>query len=204
MKHTKTIALISLSGFILFLVIVFTLHFLRPDKNMLTCFVSEYAVGEYSWLMKTAGYSLTIATALLLTGLLQKIRASKKSIISLGIFCVGFLLLTIFPTDVPVVPPSPTGLIHALATLIALISLAISMIAWGFVFKKNENWKSFAKPSIYFGVLSLVLFIIHFASPLPIKGLTQRFLLVWDISWLLLVSNKLYRNSLLPEPQLIG
>jgi hypothetical protein len=77
MKHTKTIALISLSGFILFLVIVFTLHFLRPDKNMLTCFVSEYAVGEYSWLMKPAGYSLTIATALLLMGLLQKISALK-------------------------------------------------------------------------------------------------------------------------------
>jgi hypothetical protein len=71
------------------------------------------------------------------------------------------------------------------------------MIAWGFVFKKNENWKSFAKPSIYFGVISLVLFMVHFASPLPIRGLTQRILLVWDISWLLLVSWKLYRNALI-------
>ncbi len=197
MKPTKTIALISLSGFILFFVMVCSLHFLRPDKNMLTCYVSEYAVGEYSWLMMIAGYSVTIATALLLTGLLLNIRSSKKSIISLGIFCVGFLLLTIFPTDVPVVPPTPTGLIHALAALIALISLAISMIAWGFVFKKNDNWKSFATPCIFFGVLSLSLFIVHFASPLPIRGLTQRFLLVCDISWLLLVSWKLYRNAVL-------
>ncbi len=195
MKHTKTIALISLSGCILFFVIVCSLHFLRPDKNMLTCFVSEYAVGNYSWLMTTAGYALTSAAALLLTGLLLNIKASKKSSITLGIFCVGFLLLSIFPTDVPVVPPTPHGLIHPLAALIALISLAISMITWGFDFKKNENWKSLAKPSIFFGVISLVLFIVHFASPIPLKGLTQRFLLAWDISWLFLVSRKLYQES---------
>ncbi|CAN5285566.1 hypothetical protein BH11BAC5_BH11BAC5_41420 [soil metagenome] len=195
MKHTKTIALISLSGCLLFFVIVCSLHFLRPDKNMLSCFVSEYAVGNYSWLMKVAGYSLTIASALLLTGLSMNIKASKKSIASLGIFCIGFLLLTIFPTDVPVVPPTPHGLIHALAALIALISLAISMFTWSFVFKKNENWKSFAKPAMFFGVVSLVLFIVHFVSPIPLRGLTQRILLVWDISWLLLVSRKLYQYA---------
>ena len=204
MKQTKTIALISISGFILFLVIVFTLHFLRPDKNMLTCYISEYAVGNYSWLLKISYYVLATSTALMLTGLLLNIDASKTSIITLGIFSFGILLASIFPTDVPVLPPTSIGLIHGIAALIALISLGITMIAWGFVFKKKENWKSFVKPSTYFGVLSLVLFIIHFASPLPIRGLTQRFLLVWDISWLLLVSNKLYRNSLLPEPQLIG
>jgi hypothetical protein len=204
MKPSNTIAITSLSGIRLFLVIVFILHFLRPDKNMLTCFVSEYGVGEYSWMMKTAGYSLTIATTLLLKGLLEKIKASKKSIISLGIFCVGFLLLTIFPTDVPVVPPTPHGLVHALAALIALICVAISMFTWGADFKKHDNWKSFSKPSLYFGVISLVLFIVHFASPVSLKGLTQRFLLVWDISWLLLVSWKLYRNTILSAPQQPG
>ena len=163
---------------------------------MLSCFVSEYAVGNYSWLMKIAGYSLTIAAALLLTGLSMNIKASKKSIVSLGIFCIGFLLLTIFPTDVPVVPPTPHGLIHALAALIALISLAISMFTWGSIFKKNENWKSFANTSIFFGVTSLVLLIVHFASPISLKGLTQRFLLVWDISWLFLVSKKLYQDAI--------
>ncbi len=195
MKHTKTTALISFLGFMLFFAIVFTLHFLRPDKNLLTCFVSEYAVGNYSWLMTIAFFALASAAALLLTGLLLTIKTSKTSNITLGIFSFGILLAAIFPTDVPVAPPSPTGLIHALAALFALISLGISMIAWGFVFKKNENWKSFAKPSIYYGIISLLLFIIHFVSPGPIKGLTQRILLAWDISWLLLVSWKLNRNS---------
>ncbi|MEO8772449.1 MAG: DUF998 domain-containing protein [Ferruginibacter sp.] len=200
MKHTKTIALVSLSGSILFFVIVCSLHFLRPDKNMLSSFVSEYAVGHYSWLMTIAFYVLTIAAGLLLTGLLLNMQASKKSIITLGIFCVGILLVSIFPTDVPVVPPTARGLIHGFAALIALINLAIAMIAWGFVFKKNENWKNFARPSMFFGVVSLVLFIVFFASPVPLRGLTERILLIWDIGWLVLVSNKLYRNAMFVSP----
>lgn len=193
MKQTKTIALISISGFILFSVIVCSLHFLRLDKNMLTCFVSEYAVGDINWLMTTAFYVLPFATSLLLKGLMLNIESSKTGKITLGLFCAGILLAAIFPTDVPVTAPTTHGLIHAIAALIAFISLGISMIAWGFVFKKTDNWKSFATASVFFGVISLVLFIIHFVSPVSIKGLTQRFLLVWDISWLLLLSGKLYR-----------
>ncbi len=196
MKHTKTLARISFSGITLFLVIVCSLHFLRPDKNPLTCFVSEYAVGNYSWMLTTSYYVLATSAALILTGLLLNINTSNPSIITLGLFSFGLTLAAIFPTDVPVVPPTPTGLIHAIAALIALVSLAITMIAWGFVFKRNDNWKTFATTSIFFGVMSLVLFIVHFVSPLPIRGLTQRILLVWDITCLLLVSWKLYRTTI--------
>ncbi len=196
MKYTKTIALISLFGFILFLLIVFSLHFLRPDKNMLTSFVSEYAIGNYSWLLTISYNVLATSTALLLTGLLLNIRATKKNIITLGIFCLGILLASIFKTDIPLMQTTLHGLIHALAALIALICVGISMILWSSVFKKNQNWKSLSKPSLFFGVISLGLFIVHFASPLAIKGLTQRILLLWDISWLLLVSSKLYYNGI--------
>ena len=200
MKHTKTTALISLSGIILFFVIVCTLHFLRPDKNRLSCFVSEYGVGNYGWLMTMAFYSIAFAATLLLSGLLLNIKSSKKSTITLGIFCLGILLAGIFPTDVPVFPPTPHGLIHALSALTALICLGILMIAWSFVLKKNEHWKSFAKPSLFFGELSLILLIVHIASPVSLKGLTQRFLLLWDIGWLLLVSWKLYSNAMMISP----
>ena len=108
---------------------------------------------------------------------------------------MGILLVAIFPTDVPVIPPTPRGLVHGFSALIALTSLGISMIAWGTVFKKNENWERLAKPSLFFGVMSLLLFIVFFASPIPLRGLTERILMVWDISWLILVSSKLYRNS---------
>ncbi len=52
MQHTKTIEPINLAGYLFSLI-----HFLRPDKNMLSCFVSEYAAGNYSWLMTTGFFS---------------------------------------------------------------------------------------------------------------------------------------------------
>ena len=195
MKPTKIVAFISSCSLMLFVVIVILLHFLRPDKNMLSCFVSEYAVGNYGWLMTIAFYALAFAAALVLRGLLLNTKPSKTSKITLGIFCVGILLVAIFPTDVPVEPPSPRGLVHGFAALIALVSLGISMIAWGVVFKKNNNLKKLATPSLFFGVASLVLLIIFIASPISYRGLTQRFLLAWDISWLFLISRKLYSDT---------
>jgi hypothetical protein len=195
MKPAKSIALISFCGCTLFVLIVCLLHFLRPDKNRLSCFVSEYAVGNYGWLMSIAFYTLAIAAAVLLIGLLQDCKASATGCITLGILSVGILLAGIFPTDLPGEPPTPRGLVHGFAALIALLNFGISMIAWGIVFKRNESWKSFAKPSIFFGVVSLVLLIIFVGSPISFRGLTQRILLVWDISWLLLVSWKLYQNT---------
>ncbi len=195
MKLPKTIAVISFYGIILFTVIVCLLHFLRPDKNLLSSFVSEYAVGNDGWLMTIAFYILAVAAAFLLIGLLQNCKASATSSISIVIFCIGILLAGILPTDVPVEPPTLHGLIHGFAALIALFSLGISMIAWGNVFKKIISWKSFAKPSIFYGIVSLVLLIIFVASPISFRGLTQRFLLVWNISWLLLVSRRLYHNT---------
>lgn len=195
MKPTKTIAFISLCGLLLFVAIVSLLHFLRPDKNMLSCFVSEYAVGNYSWLMTIAFYALAFAATLLLRSLLLNSTSSKTSKITLGFFCAGMLLVAIFPTDIPGEPPTPRGLIHGFAALIALASLGISMIAWGIVFKKNNHLHKLAKPSVFYGVISLVLLIVFIASPISFRGLTQRFLLAWDISWLFLIGCKLYHNT---------
>jgi len=195
MKFIKTIALLSLSGFILFFIIVVTLHFLRTDKNMLTSFVSEYAVGNYSWLMTIAFYSITTGATLLLIGLSINTKATKKSIITMGIFCIGFLLISIFPTDVPVRPPSSHGLIHALAALIALTCLSISMILWSFVFKTEEQLKGLSKPSLLFGICSLLLLFFHLASPIAWKGITQRVLILWDLIWLILVSSTFYYHK---------
>lgn len=195
MKPIKTNAFISLYGLILFVTIVIFLHFLRPDKNMLTSFVSEYAVGKDSWLMTIAFFALAIASTLLLMGLMLHDYASSTGKITLGIFCVGIFLAAIFPTDVPAFPQTTVGLIHAFAALIALLNLGISMIAWGISFKKNNDLKRFASLSVLWGAISLILLIIHIASPISIRGLTQRILLTWNISWLFLVNFHLYRTT---------
>lgn len=193
MKPTKSLAIISFCGFLLFVIIVFALHFLRPDKNLFSCFVSEYAVGNYSWLMTIAFYDLTIASTLLLSELMIKVKSSKTSKITLSFFCSGILLGGIYPTDLPGNEPSKGGLIHGLSALIALLNIGISIITWGISFKKDHVLKKLAIPSFIWGTISLMLLIIFISSPIGFRGLTQRLLLTCDISWLLLVSMKLYQ-----------
>ncbi len=195
MKPIKTNAFISLYGLILFVTIVIFLHFLRPDKNMLTSFVSEYAVGKDSWLMTIAFFALAIASTLLLMGLMLHVSAPRTAKITLGVFCVGIFLAAIFPTDVPAFPQTTVGLIHGFAALIALLNLGISMISWGISFKKNNDLKRFASISVLWGVISLILLILHIASPISVRGLTQRILLTWNISWLFLLNFHLYRTT---------
>lgn len=199
MKSTKYTALLSLLGFVFFIIITIVLHFLRTDKNIFTSFVSEYAVGNYGWLMTIAFYCITTGATLLLIGLIKDTKATQKSIFLMGIFCIGFLLLSIFRTDVPVRTLSPHGLIHALAAIASLLSLGISMITWSAVFKRDDFWKHLAKPSLIFGISSLILLVVHIASPEAWLGVTQRFLIFWDVCWLILISTTLYRNASLKE-----
>ena len=184
-------------GLVIFFVIVLLMHFLRPDLYFFSSFVSEYAVGNYGWLMTIGFLSLATSALLLETGLLLSIKASKTSIITLSIFCIGSFLFTIFPTDIPVDKRTPRGLIHGFSALLALLNLGITMIAWGFVFKKNQHWKSLSKLCCFFGVISLVLFILFLATPVPFRGFSERILLIWDIGWLMLISTKLYQHSIL-------
>ena len=193
MRYTKGIASVSLWGNLLFLIVIVLLNFLRPDKNPLTCFVSEYGIGDYGWLMTTEFFSFATAAVALFSGLLMTIQASKTNIITFSIFCGGAFLFSIFTTDLPEDRPTPYGLIHGFSALLALISLGISMIAWAQAFKKRKGGEKMAMLSRFFRLISLALFIVFFLSPHYLRGFTERILLAWDIDWLLLISSHLFR-----------
>ena len=196
MIYTKKTALASLYGHLLFLFVFILMHFLRPDKSYLKNFTSEYAVGDFGWLMTLGFLGVVTGALFIIIGLLLHFKPSKISIITLSLWCLGMLLAALFKTDVPVEKTTVKGLIHGFAALLAFINLGIAMIAWGFIFNRNNNWKDIAKQSCFFGVMSIVLFVIFFMSPPSFRGLTQRMLIVWDMLWLLLVNRALFRNAI--------
>ena len=196
MIYTKKTALASLYGHLLFLFVFILMHFLRPDKSYLKNFTSEYAVGDFGWLMTLGFLGVVTGALFIIIGLLLHFKPSKISIITLSLWCLGMLLAALFKTDVPVEKTTVKGLIHGFAALLAFINLGIAMIAWGFIFNRNNNWKNIAKQSCIFGVMSIVLFVIFFMSPPSFRGLTQRMLIVWDMLWLLLVNRALFRNAI--------
>jgi hypothetical protein len=167
------------------------MHFIRPDKSILSCFVSEYAVGNYSWLMILGFLGMAVGALCLIIGLLNSLEASKTGIITLVLWCGCTFLFSIFVTDIPGDRPTPQGLIHGFAALIALLNLSITMLAWGHIFNRNGSWRNMAKTSLFFGVVSIAIFIAFLLSPPSIRGLTERILIILDISWVILVNRQL-------------
>lgn len=194
MKKIKLLTLISLSGQVIFIAAVILMHFLRPDKNPVVDFVSEYAVGNYGWLMTFAFFSNAVGQACLFAVLLFVFKPSRISLFTFAIWCLGTFLFSIFKTDLPGQPPTFTGLVlHGIAALIAFVFLAISMMAWANVFKRNENWAKLTKISNFFGGTSIILFFVFLFSPVWLRGFTERILIGWDFGWLLLITTHLLR-----------
>jgi hypothetical protein len=194
MRYAKTIALTGIYSHLFFVFIFILMHFIRPDKDIFSCFVSEYAVGSYGWLLTIGSFGSVAGALCLIIGLLKSVKASKTAIITLCIWCAGAFLFSTFTTNLPGAPPTPQGLIHSFSALIALVSLGISMIAWGFTFNKTDAWQSTAKISWIFGAVSILVFIGFFLSPPSLRGLNERILIAWDIGWLILVNRQLYIN----------
>jgi alpha-beta hydrolase superfamily lysophospholipase len=193
--HTKTMALISLWGHSLFIVLVMLLHFIRADISPQTHFVSEYAVGDYAWIQTTAFFVLGIAGLCLMAGLFAHIKASILSFITFLFWCIGVFLIAIFPTDLSEAIPTKVGDIHVFAAQFAFINLGATMILLGFNFKQNDKWQKISSVSWFFGITSFLILMALVLSPIPIKGFIQRTLFLWDLSWLIFVSRQLYVNS---------
>ncbi|TKT92830.1 DUF998 domain-containing protein [Dyadobacter frigoris] len=192
MSYGKMIAVTGLGSHLLFLFIFTIVHFIRPDKSVLASFVSEYALGEYGWLMTLGFLFIGVGAICLIIGLFSSMKPSKTAAITLCIWCIGTFTFSVFPTDLPGDRPTTEGLIHGLSALFALLNLSVAMIAWGFTFDKYDNWRHMAKLSWFFGAISTALFIGFLLSAPQLRGLTERILIILDITWIILVIRKLY------------
>jgi alpha-beta hydrolase superfamily lysophospholipase len=194
-KQTKIMAFVSLWGHSLFIILVVLLHFLRTDLFPQTHFINEYAVGDYAWIQTTAFFALDIAGLCLIIGLFSNIKASILSFVTFSFWCIGVFLIAIFPTYLPEAIPTRTGNIHVFAAQFAFINLGITMILLGFNFKQNDNWQTLSPLSWFFGIMSVLILMALVLTPISLKGLIQRTLFMWDLSWLILVSRQLYVNT---------
>jgi alpha-beta hydrolase superfamily lysophospholipase len=192
MKYIKTMALISIWGHSLFIILVVLLHFLRMDLYLQRAFISEYAVGDFGWIQTMAFFVLGISGFFLIAALYTNIKTSIISVVAFSFWCIGVFLIAIYPTDLAEAIPTKTGSIHVFAAQFAFINLGATMILWGFNFRKNKHWEKMAIVSWLFGTVSLLILIALVFSPVSLKGLVQRILFMWDLSWLILISKQLY------------
>src|SRR3712207_5012446 len=91
---SRTAALLTFAGAATFVLLLAALHFIKPELDPSWHFISEYAIGDYGWMMVLAFLSLTLSYVSLVVAIRSQLRTIAGRI-GLTLLLVSALGLTI-------------------------------------------------------------------------------------------------------------
>ena len=207
-KRAALPSLITIIGVSYVVIATVIMHVLRPDLELLSRPLSEYAVGRYGALFTSAllvwGITALIFAAELHRGVMRSGWLSS-GLLLLVVFAVGLISAGLFPMDVPFPPEhfslesfTRGGLIHVLSASIASACFPFAALFLSKSFQKDAHWRSIHRRASMLALGSLAasasLFIIS-SRYIEFFGLVQRILAAFAWSWLLLTAIRLHPFS---------
>lgn len=195
--HQKTAALLALGAlifFVYFTAALVLMHVLRPDYTVTDHMISDYAIGQFGWIMTTAFLSASLGCLFLGIGMVCMGPAAwlgRSGAFFLIVCALGLLVTAIFPTDLETAPSTRSGDIHALSFLVNIVAVLLSAFALGLGYGRSEHWQRRKGPALGFAVLLLVAFVVQFftlhkGAP---YGLTNRAFVAILVAWLISTSS---------------
>jgi hypothetical protein len=187
--------LISCFGFA-----VIGLHFLRTDYDPLQRFISEYAVGPYSIIMRLAFFCLSTGSFVLVVTLYRSIPRSARSytaLILLFSWSICVFVAGIFPTDLVGSAETSSGSIHDKASLIGFVSIVLASF-FLLRFRRDERWKKYYRSSLLLSVIIMLAFLGFMASIITefrLIGLMQRIFILLVLVWLVITSRRIQTTN---------
>lgn len=220
MLHTKKSILpgIVITTCIIALLCLLLLHFLSPEFEPNWRMVSEYALGNYKWVVSLFFIFWGLSSIMLATNLWQRVstKASKAGVILLFISGIGASLAAIFDVS------QTTG--HGIAGLLGIPTVPIATLLITDHLSKKRELSSFAKPikllthltwiSLILMIVSMVVMMSGFQNagievgpdlPPPasvpdgviaLVGYVNRLLIIVDILWLVFIARTINSNSI--------
>ncbi|MCC6457328.1 MAG: DUF998 domain-containing protein [Caldilineaceae bacterium] len=161
-------AFVSLATAALFVVLLVALHFIKPEFDPSWRFISEYAIGDYGWIMMLAFLSLAGSTAALYLAIRSQISTTdgKIGLICLLISAAGLAIAGLFTTD-PITTSHEAvtmrGNLHSLGGTLGLaVPFAAALISWQLA--RSPAWATARQALRWTGALAVVGFLISFVS----------------------------------------
>jgi hypothetical protein len=188
-----------------FVVLLAALHFIKPELDPSWHFISEYAIGDYGWIMVLAFLSLALGYVSLFVAIRSQLRtiAGRIGLALLLVSAAGLTIAAIFTTDPITVSKDAVtteGKLHNLGgTLGMAMPFAVGLIGWDLA--RNPAWSSARRPLLWATGLALVAFAVSFFSlgvmvsqsggrfgPGVLVGWPNRFEIVAYSVWLMVVA----------------
>jgi len=202
MKHPNassiSLATGALACFFLALLGLLLMHVLRADYQLASHMISDYAVGEFGWVMATVFVTWSVGMALLMFALLltePSSLARKLGALLLGITSVGLLVSAAYRTDLPGLPDTHEGNIHTISFFVNIVCMLVAIPLLSFGFGKKSSLQSFRPVALTLALAVVLAFLLQFFTlrkGMP-YGLTNRLFVVVLLSWLICTAARLRR-----------
>lgn len=193
-------ALVSILSGVLFILLLSILHLLQPEFDPTWRFISEYALGNFGWMMHLAFGLLAIAQVSVAITILPHIRSVSGYIglVILGISAIGVIIAGIFVTDPISISPEDTtfsGSMHSIGAMLDYTPIAALLITFSLC--RFDAWRPMKKvllTSSVVAIIAMLVFVLQIPQdgqfgPGVLAGLFGRFLILADIAWLIIVGS---------------
>jgi hypothetical protein len=165
---SRTAALLSFVSAATFVVLLAALHFIKPELDPSWHFISEYAIGEYGWIMVLAFLSLALGYVSMFVALRSQLRsiAGRIGLALLLVSALGLIIAAIFTTDPITVSENAVtteGTLHNLGGTLG-IAMPFAAVLIGWKLARNQAWSSARRPLLWATGLALVAFLVSFVS----------------------------------------
>jgi hypothetical protein len=161
-------ARVSIASSVVFVVLLVVLHFMKPEFHPSWRFISEYAIGDYGWVMMLAFISMAISCAALFVAtrsqiptLLGRIGMALLLLVSVALVAAGLFAMD----PITATPDQLTthGKIHGLASMIGVPGLPIAAVLISWSLSRNQAWSWQHKGLLWTSLLTLICLVAMFA-----------------------------------------
>jgi hypothetical protein len=170
----RRLAALAVAGPVAFVALVALLHVLEPETND-TGALSEYALGDYGYLMNVAFVAAGIGFAALagaLAGRVAPTASFRGATVLLLLAAVGWTLLGVGNVDLEGAEQTTSGLIHLLGYLIGFPAMFVGLFLLARAFGRDERWRPHRRTVRILAVAAVVVFGLAFfdvAEPVTMR-----------------------------------
>lgn len=183
---------VAVVGLEFFLVVAIVLQYLRPDQDWVTTPLSFYLIGPHSgWLV--AGY-FALAMSIFLVGwgfhidLAARAR-NRPTLWLFGIAALSVCTVAVAHTALPgATYLTPEGTLHNTAAIVAFVTAGVGMLLQAWWLRYDTRWKERHRKAMIVAVLTCAALWIYVLFPWLPRGITQKFVILLIVLWLLMSS----------------
>jgi len=197
-RLTTHFANAALACFAVFALGVVLMHVLRPDIDVSSHRISDYAEGPWGGLMTAAFAGASLGCLMLALGFARSCSGSVAGWLCAAMFAVasvGLAATALFPTDMPGASITTSGDIHRISFFVNVSCIVLAALLTAVVALRDERWREHRVLAALLALLLVVAVAVQFRALYQgiANGIANRFVIGTMMIWLVVTAVRLRR-----------